>query len=336
MKTVLITIIVVFVLAISCNRTKQTSETTVLTAALDTVINTNLNIIISPDLSNRISSKYPKPVKDIEIIEGVLDLYYPTIYKSGGRAFGQEDKISILITNPQLMNTYVIDDEPLKIDLKDFSNDERIRYFTDSLANRTFESDKKKMVNEIDRVYKSAIQNTVGADIYDLFKSRLSSDIVLKDDNSKKSFDHIIIEEKRNILILLTDGYIEAGLYGEPAKNKQYYYLDNDIIRSFRNEYNSSGETDMKTFFKNNGYGIVPVSNPALQNLEVFAVEFYDRSLSREGGNNTVLPDDYDILKVFWEDWMKKSGVKKFKMYERFATVSDFEVALKNFILTEN
>ncbi|NOX46840.1 MAG: hypothetical protein GXO89_07665, partial [Chlorobi bacterium] len=64
-------------------------------------------------------------------------------------------------------------------------------------------------------------------------------------------------------------------------------------------------------------------------------VEFYDRSLSRKSGNNTVLPDDFDIMKLFWEDWMKKSGVKKYRIYERFASMNDFETALKNFILYE-
>jgi hypothetical protein len=326
-----IVIAILFILATSCNTT-NTSNSKNNKTQQDTVVNTNLNILISPDLSNRITEKYAKPIDDIEIIKRILELYYPSIYKSGGRVLNQKDKISLLITNPQLMNTYNINDESLKIDISGFNNDERIKYFTDPLHYKTFENDKNIMINEITKVYESAKENTVGADIYDLFKSRLNSDIILEDEKPKNSFDHIVINRNRNILILLTDGYIEAGLYGEPENKKQYFYLDNEIIRTFRKDFKKSEEINMKLFFEKNGYGLVPLANPALNNLEVLAVEFYDRSLSKKSGNNTVLPDDYDILKLFWDDWMKKSGVKRFKVYERFATINDFEVALENFI----
>jgi len=329
MKKILTSLVMVILLA-SCSRTDKPG--TVTPESVDTVVNINVNLIISPDLSNRITDKYSKPLDDVEIISKVMDLYYPFIYTSEGRAIGQKDKISIQITNPQLLLTYNIDNEPLEIDFSNLSNEERIRYLTDSLMKNNFKDDKKRLINEIAKTYEKARQNTVGADIYNLFQSRLNDDLVLADMNPFKSLGKLVVNKNRNILVLLTDGYIEAGLYGSPAEGNLYYHLDNDVIRIFREEFLNSGEKDLKKFFEQQGYGLVPVNNNALKNLEVFAIEFYDRSLSRVSGNNTVIPDDYDIIKLFWEDWLTKSGVKRFKIYERFATITEFERAFKNFI----
>ena len=298
----------------------------------NTVTNKNLNIIISPDISNRITSRYPKPLDDIEIITKVMDMYFPFLYRSGNRAIGQKDRISVQITNPQLISTYHINTSPLEINMSEMSNEERIKYLTDSIQSISYHNDKLSLINEVRKTYEKALEYTMGADIYTLFKNGLNEDIVLKDEQPKTAFGKTVINKNRNILILLTDGYIEAGLYGKPTDGNKYFYLDNDVIKKFRKAFLASGENDMKKFFAENNYGIVPVNNNALKDLEVFAIEFYDRSLSQKSGNNTVLPDDFEIVKLFWEDWLKKSGVKRFKIYERFASVNEFERAFKNFI----
>ena len=329
MKTLLL-LIVTLITFVSCEEILQ--ETPEAKSTNDVVVNNNLNIIISPDISNRITSKYPKPVDDIDIIGKVMDLYFPFLYRSGSRAIGQKDRISIQLTNPQLISTYHINTTPLEIDMGDMSNDERIKYLTDSIRNNSFHKDKLNMINEVRKTYEKAEENTMGADIYGLFNSRLNDDIVFKDENPIKAFGTTVHNKNRNVLILLTDGYIESGLYGKPVDGNKYYYLDNDVIKRFRKDFLASGENDMKKFFTDNDYGIVPVKNQALANLEVFAIEFYDRSLSQRSGNNTVRPDDFDILKLFWEDWFKQSGVKRFKIYEKFASINEFERAFKNFI----
>jgi len=301
----------------------------------NTAINKNLNIIISPDISNRITGIYPKPLDDMEIITKVMDMYFPFLYRSGNRAIGQRDRISVQITNPQLISTYHINTSPLEINMNEMSNEERIKYLTDSIQNISYRNDKLSLINEVKKTYEKAQENTMGADIYNLFSNRLNSDIVLADKAPKSLFGKTVINKNRNILILLTDGYIEAGLYGKPTNNK-YFYLDNDVIKKFRKEFLASGEKDMSKFFTENSYGIMPVDNEALKNLEVFAIEFYDRSLSHRSGNNTILPDDFEILKLFWEDWLTKSKVKRFKIYERFASLNEFERAFKNFIGNKN
>ena len=332
MKKIIISVLMVMLL-VSCNKENNTIANT--PKLLDTIVNLDLNLMISPDLSNRITDRYAKPIDDTAIIGKILDLYYPFVYKSDGRTIGQKDKISIQITNPQLFLTYNIDNEPLEIDLSTFSNEERIKYLTDLSITKNFNNDKKRLLNEITKTYKEARLNTVGADIYNLFNSRISNDLIFLNGTPVKSFDKYVINKKRNILILITDGYIEAGLYNKPVSGNRYYHLDNDLIRKFRKEFLASDETDMKKFFHQQGYGLIPVKNEALKNLEVFAVEFYDRSLSKTSGNNTILPDDYDILKLFWEDWLTNSQVKKFKIYERFAEINELERAFKNFILED-
>jgi uncharacterized protein YbcI len=329
MKTI-VSIFLAFTLLTSCQKGNGTE--TKMTVDHNTVINQNLNIIISPDISNRISPLYPKPLNDIEIINKVMDMYFPFLYRSGNRAIGQKDKILVQLTNPQLVSTYHINTNPLEINMSKMSNDERIKYLTDSVQSISYHNDKISLINEVKKTYEKALENTVGADIYGLFNNHLNENIVLKDEQPKTMYGKTVINKNRNILILLTDGYIEAGLYGKPAEGNRYFYLDNDVIKKFRKEFLASGEKDMKKFFTENNYGIMPVKNEALKDLEVFAIEFYDRSLSKKSGNNTVRPDDFEIIKLFWEDWLTKSGVKRYKIYERFASLNEFERAFRNFI----
>lgn len=121
----------------------------------------------------------------------------------------------------------------------------------------------------------------------------------------------------RNIVVLLTDGYIEAGLSrSQGCDGKQCRYLSGQLIAQFRQAYKSRRDKSesLQAFFNRNLYGITPVSNPHLKNVEVLVLEADDRSLTRTG-NPTLIPADFEIMKLFWEDWMKKSGVRHFEIH---------------------
>jgi hypothetical protein len=60
----------------------------------------------------------------------------------------------------------------------------------------------------------------------------------------------------------------------------------------------------------------------------------YDRSLS-QGGNATVHPTDTEILKLFWSDWLEKSGVKRYELRPLMTTEAEVEQVVMGFMGVE-
>jgi len=87
----------------------------------------------------------------------------------------------------------------------------------------------------------------------------------------------------------------------------------------------------MKAFFEENNYGIVPVDNPRLQDVEVLVLEIYDRSLS-QGGNAVVHPTDTETLKLFGSDWLEQSDVQKYKLHSLMNTEAEVEQVVMGFM----
>ncbi|WP_298510791.1 hypothetical protein [uncultured Kordia sp.] len=302
-------LILVLIFSISCNENINKLETI--------PSKKHLRFLICSDLSNRLT-KYPKTLEDSTLIAHFLEFYYPNIYKSANRDNGQKDKIEVLFLNGMDVKNYKVDTEKLNLDLSKFNNMQRIKYLTNNI--KGFKEDKKAFKGEIKKLYDSASMNIKGADIYSLLKSKIRG--ITNDEN-----------KYRNILLLFTDGYIE---YGSNQKNgKKTYFLNRKVISDFRKAFKKSKTNSLKNFFDENEYGIVPVNNPNLKNLEIIALEFYDRSLTKTG-NPTVRPTDQEIIELFWEDWMKKSKVKRFMHYNYFSSKKKFESSIMDFIENES
>ncbi|WP_139959497.1 hypothetical protein [Flavicella sediminum] len=296
-----------------------------------TQINEHLNIIITPDLSNRITEgMYPKPVKDEQLIESLYKNYYPEFYKINNRVIGQKDKIQVVLTNPSILKESHISLSNFSMDLSKFNPSECIKYLTHGEN----EEDLARTTIEIQKLYNYAQNNTTGGDVYNYLKKELNSSLV-KGAAKPLQLDAntTVINKYRNIIVLLTDGYIEAGLYGKSnCKGKQCLYLTSKIIADFRKEYLKANTTNLQEFFNKSGYGILPVVNKNLKNCEVLVVEMYDRTLNQKTGSQTVSPNDFEIMKLFWADWLKKSGVQHFKLLDVSTSEAEFLSNLKNFI----
>jgi hypothetical protein len=296
-----------------------------------TQINEHLNIIITPDLSNRITEgMYPKPVKDEQLIESLYKNYYPEFYTINNRVIGQKDKIQVVLTNPSILKESHISLSNFSMDLSKFNPSECIKYLTHGEN----EDDLVRTAAEIQKLYSYAQNNTTGGDVYNYLKKELNSSVV-KGAAKPVQLDAntTVINKYRNIVVLLTDGYIEAGLYGKSnCKGKQCLYLTSKIISDFRKEYEQANTTNLQEFFNKSGYGILPVVNKNLKNCEVLVVEMYDRTLNQKTGSQTVSPNDFEIMKLFWADWLKKSGVQHFKLLDVSTSEAEFLSNLKNFI----
>ncbi|WP_282036468.1 hypothetical protein [Saccharicrinis aurantiacus] len=296
------------------------------------------NFLIVPDLSNRVDMKiHPKPIDDQEIISSVLSMI-DEVLREGHRDTDQKDSYNVSFLNKGLILMYNIDKDNLDIDFADFDTQyQRIGYIKarEGYENNNLNTDIRKFEDECDKMYAEAVKNTDGADIWSFFNTGIGDSNVKSPEEPFEFNGHSFQEKYRNIIVLFTDGYMESGLSKTAAKGTSKnlsYDLSQSRIKAFREEFKKSGMSDMKTFFNENEYGIVPVENEYLKDIEVIVMELYDRSLT-ETGNATVYPTDNDIIELFWNDWLTKSGVKRFELHSCFEDVKSANRAIRHFAL---
>lgn len=292
---------------------------------------THFNVIITPDLSNRLS--HPKPVSDQRIVNTLLHRVMPKAlnYK---RETNQKDIYSVAFVSKQAVSQYNAKTEDLKISFDHFKNQlQRINYIKGKSSTVTLSGDRSKFISEYNRIALAAAKSPDGADLWSFFNTIIDRNLIQVPgkvyEYGGKSFANV----HRNILILLADGYIEAGMYGKKAclNQNQCYYLSGQRIKAFREAFKKSGTNDLQEFFRQGNYGIIPANNAALKDLEVLVLQMEDRSLSGSG-NATVQPTDLEIVKLFWSDWLTKSKVKRFELRPIVASEEEAEKEILRFM----
>ena len=279
------------------------------------------NVVFAPDLSNRLNTTlYPKAVNDADIVDGVLKNIWPVLRIK--RNDGQLDHYNVDFINRGLIGIYKVNTELLNIDFQRFTRQgDRISYIMSRGVSRTLPGDVSAFMSEYRRFNNLAAKSNNGADIWSYFQSGIDERIVLPNLEKGK-----VIHKFKNIMVLLTDGYIEAGIY------KKGYDLSGEKVSDFRKAFLKSKELSMEVFLsKNNRFKITAVRNPFIKNLEVIAIEMYDRSLTK-AGTATVHPTDMEIMKVIWTDWMKSSGIKRFELRAAASSKSEAIKYVTDFI----
>jgi hypothetical protein len=289
---------------------------------------THYNITFAPDLSNRVNPNlYKRPLNDVDLLKILAANLYPNILTEK-RSQYQQDKLLVDFINKGLIGQYSIQTDKLLIDFGRFSSQlARINYIVmDKPPKPTLGQDISIMTKEFNRVYNSAIDDNVGADIWTYFDQGIDDKNVLLDELPKQSEGFTYINHYRNILILPTDGYIEAGIFGKG------FDLAQQTINRFRKAFLASGETDLEKFYrKNPDYHIKAARNPRLKSMEVLVLEMYDRSLTKSG-SATVHPTDMEIMKLFWTDWLSQSGVKHFELHPYANSRAEAQKIVMNFL----
>lgn len=286
----------------------------------------HFNFILCSDLSNRLTLyNKNKTLHDTTLIGDFIDFYYPDIYEDSSRiTIGSKDKIQTLFYRDKNINDFNISESALDFDLSKFDDNQRIEYLQQKKG--AYKQDKQIFKKEIGKLYASVIKRPQGADTYNLFKSKVN--IVITDE-----------KRYRNILLIFTDGYIEYG--SKEREGNKTRYLDQTLVNEFRRKYKKAirgkltTKENLKEFFDKEKYGLVPIKNEGLETLEVLALEFYDRSKTKNG-NIIQTPSDLEIITMFWEDWMRKSKVKRFKSYEVFGKEKYFKNKVIDFIENES
>jgi hypothetical protein len=250
-----------------------------------------LNITILTDLSDRIdpaqsTDNPPHWERDIANVQYICELFKQDVSAHG--AFMAKGKIRVIFEpTPNIANIgtlaqrLVVDFANIPVKEKKAAYDKLTATFTETLT----------------QIYKTSIKAKKwdGSDIWRFFKNGVKQYCIDPD------------PAYRNILIILTDGYI----YHSDSKmqtGNRYTYLLSANIAPFRSTPNWQQQ------IKNKGFGLIAPCN-GLSNLEVLVLDI------------TPLPKhntDEDILRFVIGRWLQDMGVKRHEIH-----LTDFPVHIK-------
>lgn len=283
-------IIYIFTIALifaSCADEKK-SETTVENTGENEVANVKsdkqLNITILLDLSDRIEpTKYPsKPEhfeRDIEIVNYFTEIFKKDMEQKG--AFMANGKMKVIFSpRPNDEEISRIASE-LSVDLSRTKNTKEKKQVFDNMSSNFKEN--------LERIYSKTIdtKNYPGSDVWRFFKNDVS-DYAISDD-----------ENYRNILVILTDGY----LFHEGSKDKEGNRSMSLLPRDVQNYgFRSS---NWKEKFENDDYGYISTRDD-LNNLDVLVLEISPSPQDK---------DDEDVIKAYLQKWFNEMNVNEFELY---------------------
>ena len=283
---------------------------------------TNYNILVVPDLSNRISqSIHPKPIYDTVIINTILDSI-PQFLKIGNRTINQLDRYKIDFINRGILNDIKFNNSDFDISFLRFKN--RLKEASDFKRDH-LESNISKLKKETANVYSYALIQSSGSDIWNYFNETIHSSLSFQVDTVKVAKDQGIISQNKNKVVLLTDGYIET------INKTAGYNLNQDLITKIRTEFLKSKFNDLKKFILTNPQFLIKKINNDLKNTDVLVLEVTDRSLDTHGVAK-FHPTDLEIIKIIWTDWLTKSGVRHVQIHAALSNRKDIYPIIKNFI----
>lgn len=257
----------------------------------------NYNISILLDLSDRISpEKYPNKTmeyfnRDVGYINSVSEAF--TSHLQSKKVRQAKDKIQLFF-----------DPAPFNPEINSISKRLKIEVNKDNISKNLIEEIKALYSSEPSKIYQLAIKdnNYIGSNTWKFFKNKVN--------------DYCIEDGYRNILIVLTDGYV----YYKDSKiteGNETTYLTPEIIR--RNGLNTA---DWKKKMESEKIGFINIGND-LSNLEVLVL-----------GINADIKNPYEeeVIKAYWAKWLEAMKVKNYDI--RNADLpSDMDNAIKKFIL---
>lgn len=245
-----------------------------------------LNINILWDLSDRIdpqtSPASPEHYeRDIEVIKSITSLFKKDMEKKG--AYKAKGKIKVFFTpTPENAGINAIAGN-LFCDLSSYTGEGSNRK-----KKEMYDSMEDRFSKNAHEIYQIAIANNKGKKQWD------GSDIWRFFKNDVKDYCIDPSGNYRNVLIILTDGYIFHKDSKDKQGNRTAYILP-ETLKPFRNK------PDWQNTFADGNYGLISTRND-LQNLEVLVLEI---SPSREYKN------DEDIIKTYLGKWFEEMGIKK-------------------------
>lgn len=289
------------------------------------VILKDYNIIIAPDLSNRINTQlYPKPIHDTVLIRELID-HSDDLLSLNNRSSGQLDTYKIDFINRGILNASSFDPKKMNIDFGRFANNQLDRA---NYIRKELKTDTRIFSNEVNRVYDYSLENISGADVWNYFNETIQSSLVDVSPKRIEGNGKIIVDKKNiNVVLLLTDGYIESTNKGKG------YRLGSELVAKIRKDFNASDKRDLTAFIHADSSYAINTTDFNLKDLNIFIGELVDRSLDATGAAKEQ-PTDFQINKVVWEKWLKDSGCTNVKVIQAVNTKEQFYQEFEQFLKT--
>jgi len=296
MKNILKTfsVIVLFVSAFSC---KQESEKKEKEIFIQNPVAENYNISILLDLSDRISpEKNPNPTmeyyqRDLGYIKSVSEAF--TKHLKSKRIRQINDKMQLFF-NP----------EPKDPEINSISQKLRIAIDKNNASKDLLNSINSNYASQTSKIYESAIKdnNFTGSDIWSFFDTKVK--------------DQCIENGDRNILVILTDGYMfyDSTIMTEGNRTT---YITPKLIKK-----NGMNTKDWEKKFQDQDFGFIKAGED-LSNLEVLILGI------NPSRNN---PYEEKVIKAYWTKWFAEMKIKHFEI-KNADLPSNMEKIIKDFII---
>lgn len=284
----------VLILLFSCKEDSKNEEKEIV---LKNTPSENYNISILLDLSDRISlKKNPNPTmefyqRDLGYIKSISEAF--TQHLKSKRIRQIDDKMQLFF-NP----------EPENPEINSIANELKIKVDKDNASKDLLNSISGNYASKTAKIYDSAIKddNYIGSDIWNFFDSKVQ--------------DQCIDKGHRNILIILTDGYMFYE--GTQIKNGSLSsYLTPQLIKQ-----NGLNTNDWQKKFESENFGFIKIEND-LSNLEVLILGI------NPGKNN---PYEEKVIKAYWSKWLTEMKIKHFEI-KSTDLPSNTDKIIKDFIL---
>jgi hypothetical protein len=236
----------------------------------------NLNISILLDLSDRIEESKTKE-KDSAYLSSLSKAFVNHVKSK--KVIMLEDKMQLFF-NPEPTDTNV--NEIAKKMILSFSK-ESSKKTLNSVS--TLYNEYPSKLYELAQEDAKNNKGYPGSDIWRFFKDHVE--------------DYCIDDCHRNILIVLTDGYMYYDKTIMKSGNKTSYLTQTSLNKLELNKSNWKKEIEKREL------GFIPIDKN-LNNLEVLV-------LGIESHNNKN-PYARDIIEKYWSDWFDKMNIKKYKI----------------------
>ncbi len=243
-----------------------------------------LNITILLDLSDRIEpTKYPaKPEhfeRDIELVSFFTEIFKKEMSEKG--AYKADGKIKVIFSprpSDDEINTIASN---LNVDLSKARDNKHKKEIYDNIT-----TDFRR---NLEKIYGKTIETKKypGSDIWRFFKNDVSDYALATGPNY------------RNILVVLTDGYLFHEDSKDKNKNRTAYLLPNTV------QQNDLRNSNWQSKFQEGDYGFISSRND-LEDLEVLVLEVSPSPSHK---------NDEDVIKAYLEKWFQEMNVKNHEIY---------------------
>ncbi len=282
MRKLTVIIFSLSIIAVSCSvNNEEESATERQSSEKPATVDKQLNISILLDLSDRLERNLQpaQSKRDIQIVNTITGILQQDMQEKG--AFLSKGKLRVLFKpaprDPNVNNLA----KKLNVDLSEMHNKKK---------KEVYDNIQTEFQTSLEEIYALTMEskNWIGSDFWRFFKNDVK-DLCIVNDSSY-----------RNILVLITDGYIYHEQSTDRIKNRTTY-----VTPKYLRQEGFRDNSQWRTKFEEGDYGLI-YFDKEMQNLEVLVLEIN----SSESHKN-----DEDILRAYIGKWLNELKVKNFEIH---------------------